>query len=172
MRLSTLRLAIPLACAALTGCDLHGRGIDIVPEFDDTFSFETGMEEWYARGIDLGDPPVTWEVARSNERADAGAYSVAFQLANLNDQGKIWIERRYEVAPDQEYEVTLTFALATADYGTINLWRLLAGVSPDQPTAGSQLIATQDTGNGSATDVGFQWVEKTIVLRTRSDADG
>jgi hypothetical protein len=169
MRLLTPRF---LACAALAACDFNGDGVDIVPEFDDAFSFETGMEEWYARGIDLGDPPITWEVARTTERADTGTYSVRLTLDNLNDQGKIWIERRYEVAPDQEYEVSLTLALASTDYGTINLWRVLAGATPEQPVDASQLMSSKDTGNGSATDVGFQWTEKTVTMRTRSDEDG
>ena len=172
-RLTSARCAALLCLGAtLAACDRHGEGLDLVPEFDDNYSFEAGMEGWTVRGTDLGDPPIAWEIARSTDRADTGATSVRFRLANLNDQGKIWIERRYEVAPDQEYDVTLTFDLASADYGSINLWRVLAGAGPESPMVAADLRSAQDTGNGAASDTGFQWVERTVTVRTRSDEDG
>ncbi len=174
MRLLALASAGAFACAILSACDFDGSGLEIVPKFDDRFSFETDadMEEWDARGLDLDDPPITWEIARSTEQATEGAHAVRFRLDNLNDQGKIWIERRYEVAPDQESGVTITFDLVTPDFGTVHLWRRLAGAAPDAPMTAADLISSLDTGNGEPSDVGFQTVEKTVTVLTKSDEDG
>ena len=110
--------------------------------------------------------------ARTIERASDGMHSVRLRLDNLNAQGKIWIERSYDVAPDQEYEVEIGFALASADFGTINLWRVLAGASPDPPTAADALVSTVDTGNGETSDTGVEWVEKSVTVPVESDEDG
>ena len=84
--------------AALSSCDF-GEELVVYPEFDDSFSFERGLEEWSAGGRDLFDPAVTWEVAPSTDRASDGAQSVRLRLDNVNDQGKIWMGRSYGVNP-------------------------------------------------------------------------
>ena len=163
--------AILAAAAALSACDRNTTGFEIVPEFDDVYSFETGMQDWASRSLDLGSPPVAWEIARTNERADDGTQSVRLRLDNQAGEGKIWIERRYEVPPDQEYEITIRFALASADHAGVAPWLVIAGADPDQPVVAADLPAGQDTGNGSATDVGHRWIDRSLVVRTKSDED-
>ncbi len=62
--------------------------------------------------------------------------------------------------------------MASADFGTINLWRVLAGASPDPPTAADALVSTVDTGNGETSDTGVEWVEKSVTVPVESDEDG
>jgi hypothetical protein len=172
-RLSLARLcALAFAGAALTACDRNGASLEIVPEFDDVYSFEAGMENWNPRPLDLGSPPSTWEIVRSNASAAAGNQSVQLRLDNTSGQGKIWIERRYQVPPDQEYEVTLLFALGSADHSAVPAWRVLAGVARDQPAVAADLTTSSDTWNGSAAGVGQEWNEKTVIVQTKSDAEG
>ena len=160
-----------IACLSLAVCDFKG-DLVVVPEFENVFSFEIDMEKWYPRGIDLLDPPVTWEIARTSERASDGMHSVRLRLDNLNAQGKIWIERSYEVAPDQEYEVEIGFALASADWGSIDLWQVLVGASPDSPTTADAVVSVVDTGNGETSESGVEWVEKSVTVPVESDEDG
>jgi hypothetical protein len=163
---------LALACAALTACDRNGTGLEIVPEFDDAYSFETGMENWSSRALDLGDPPSIWEIIPSGASASAGSQSVQLRLDNTNGLGKIWIERRYAVPPDQEYEITLRFGLGSADYSGVPAWSVLASATPDQAAAAADLTTSSDTWNGSASDVGQQWGEKTVLVQTKSDSGG
>ena len=156
---------------ALEACDFNADPLVIEPEFDDISSFETDLWKWVARGVDITDPPVAWEVVRSGERATQGTQSVRLRLANLNDQGKVWIERRYEVADDQLYSVESSFDFASADWGDVNLWRILAGAGPVSPASGGP-TPQGSTANGSASDEGHQWLPKVYTLEARSSADG
>ena len=172
-RYSLARLcSVTVACAVLTACDRNGTGLEIIPEFDDVFSFETGLENWNPRAVDLGTPPSSFEILRTSGTASAGSQSEQLRLDNANGQGKIWIERRYQVPPDQEYEITLLFALNSADHSGVPAWRVLAGATANQPAVAGDLTATSDTWNGSATNVGQQWGERTVIVQTKSDAQG
>ena len=109
---------------------------------------------------------------RTNAGASDGSQSVQLRLDNTNGQGKIWIERRYAVPPDQEYEVTMRFALGSADHAGLPAWPVLASATPDQPATAADLTTSSDTWNGSMSDVGQQWSEKTVVVQAKSDAAG
>ena len=62
---------VALLTTPLAACDQVG-DITLVPEFDLTYSFESGLAEWFANGVDLTDPIVTWSVEPSNEQASSG----------------------------------------------------------------------------------------------------
>lgn len=79
---------------------------------------------------------MVWEVARSSDQASDGEQVTRLRLDNLNSQGKIWIERRYEVEEDQFYSIKISFDFGSADWGDVNLWRLPAGAVADSPTVG------------------------------------
>lgn len=95
-----------------------------------TFSFENSLEGWTPKGTDLSSPPIEWSIEPSQDRASDGAYSAKFVLNNLNDAGKIWLERPFTVQPNQSYHVTVQFSLGTQDFGLANLFRIIAGVRP------------------------------------------
>jgi hypothetical protein len=134
--------------------------------------FESGLDGFAPDGADLDDPPVEWSVARSNERAESGAWSVRLQLENLNDAGKIWLERPFELEPGRTYDVAIAFDFASADFGDINLWTIVAGASGEDPEDRDDLVSRDDTGNGADADVGYVWERKEYAFAGETGGDG
>jgi hypothetical protein len=135
--------------------------------------FESGFDGFAPDGADLDDPPVEWSVERSNERAESGAWSVRLQLENLNDAGKIWLERRFDgLEPGRTYDVELSFDFASADFGDINLWTIVAGASGADPEDRDDLVSRDDTGNGADADVGYVWGRKEYALAAETGDGG
>lgn len=170
-----MRPTIPTLLALLlvmlaAGCadDALGPGADLVFET----SFESGFDGFVVDGTDLDDPPVEWEIERSNERANDGEWSVRFELENLNDAGKIWIERRFDLEPNRAYDVHLSYAFASADFGDVNLWTVIAGVAPVDPESVDDLSFQGSTSNGADDDVGFVWLEFVTPLEVTTGPTG
>ena len=114
---------------------------------------------------------MVWEVVRSSDRASDGERAIRLRLDNLNSQGKIWIERRYDVEINQVYSVKISFDFGSADWGEVNLWRLLAGSGTDSPSVTGSLSVRGDSGNGESGDRSFQWIPKTYEMGLRSGTD-
>lgn len=164
-------LAILLAAMlALFGCADDPTGPEGEVRF--TTSFESGLEGFVADGTDLDDPPIEWSIERTDERADDGAWSVRLHLENLNDAGKIWIERAFELEPDRPYDVAIAFAFATADFGDINAWTIVAGASPENPETAGDLTFQGETAHDEGDDVGVVWLEQRHDLVATAGADG
>lgn len=146
------------------------------PSQTSSFSFEDGMQDWSPSGtdLDLGNETVEWVIERSQDRSTDGSFSLKFYLNNLNDAGKIWIEKRFDVNPNQEYTVRVEYDFATADFGNMNLWRIITGASHESPeTADDLTSAYQDsTGNGHDSDVGYQWLTKEYEFSALSSSQG
>ena len=169
---TSARLGAAIFClCSLGGCDRRGFDLIVEPEFEDAFSFETDLSNWVPRGSDLEDPPVVWEVVRSSDRPSDGERAIRLRLDNLNSQGKIWIERRYDVEINQVYSVKISFDFGSADWGEVNLWRLLAGSGTDSPSVTGSLSVRGDSGNGESGDRSFQWIPKTYEMGLRSGTD-
>src|SRR6185503_5021866 len=66
------RAAVLVVALGVAACDFNGDPLVILPEFDDVTSFETDLEKWVPRAVDIGTPPATWEVVRSGDRATQG----------------------------------------------------------------------------------------------------
>ncbi|MGH7570807.1 MAG: hypothetical protein ACREMK_03050 [Gemmatimonadota bacterium] len=129
------------------------------------FTFENNIGEWMADATDVDDPPVTWSVERSNELAERGEWSVRLSLDNLNDAGKIWMEREFQLAPGITYGIEVSFDFASADFGNVNLWRIIAGATAVDPeTADDLTFQDDDTGNGADEDVGHVWTARRYEL--------
>ncbi|MBV9868535.1 MAG: hypothetical protein JO316_24540 [Abitibacteriaceae bacterium] len=184
-------LLIFLAIMALAGCG--GSSLDGVntptptpstpttPAGTQVFSFEKSLEGWSAHALDVYDPGqapnappaiARWSVQHSGERATSGHTALKLSLDNLTDAGKVWIERPFSVQANQRYRVNVKYALATADFGDIGLWNLITGVSAQPPRTRDQLMFQGNTGNGSPTDVGYQWLEKTYSFDATSAMNG
>jgi len=163
------------------------------PSEEETYSFEQDMEGWAAGGTDLywgncsagasairpsvvaqGNCSVAWSVERTTELAREGAFSVRLSLENLNDAGKIWIERPFNVTPERTYRVHVSFAFASADFGSVNHWRIIAGALSERPTSADDLTSAyrEDTGNGLDSPSGHVWLEKGYDSTVRSDSGG
>lgn len=171
---SFVRIPLPLVLAPLLLASVCDTGTDIVvvPEFDFDFGFESGMDGWVPRAVDVGDPPIPWSVAHTTERANGGSGSVRVHLDNVNDAGKIWMERALEVAPEEPYEVEIRFMLGTADWGDVNLFKVIAGAHGASPEEAADLTFRDDTGNGASTDAGYVWQERVYTARATADEDG
>jgi hypothetical protein len=136
------------------------------------FSFDSGLEGWTAAGTDLTDPPVQWSIQRTTERTKRGAGSAKFFLDNMNDAGKIWLQRAFTLEANTDYTVRVSYAFGTADYGDINLWRIIAGAHTQPPQTAEDLAFRDGTGNGAGADVGYRWVDRTYTMEARADAAG
>jgi len=164
-------LAILLAAVlALFACADDPTGPEGVVRF--TTSFESGLDGFAADGTDLDDPPIEWSIERSDERADDGQWSVRLHLENLNDAGKIWIERAFELEPGRAYRVEISYAFATADFGEINTWTIIAGASTQDPETVDDLTFQGSTAHDRGEDVGYVWLERSHDLAATTDAAG
>lgn len=152
-------------------CDQVG-DIVFVPEFDLSYSFESGLDGWFGNGVDLTDPIVTWSVQASSEQASMGASSAQLYVDNVNGMAKVWMERAAVVGPSVAYDVDISFDFGTADFGEINLWRILAGAHTGSPGTAAALTVQDATGNGSAANVGVKWLQKSYRQRAVSDSGG
>ena len=85
---------------------------------------------------------------------------------------KVWIERAVNVAPSVLYDVDISFDFGTADFGEVNLWRILSGAHTNSPATAAALTVQEATGNGSPANVGVRWLQKSYRVRASSDAGG
>jgi hypothetical protein len=160
-----------LALAAVLGaCDDDSTGPDDQETF--TFSFEDDLQGWAAQGIDLDDPPVTWAITQSEDTSTAGDGSAKFVLDNLNDAGKIFLERAFELEPDTEYDVRIAFDFASADWGDQNHWTIIAGAHAAPPEDRDDLRMQGNTANGEDEEGEHVWLEKSYDLQVTSDDEG
>lgn len=162
---------VALLTTPLVACDQVG-DIVFVPEFDVSYSFESGLEGWFGNGVDLTDPIVAWSVQASSDYASSGGSSARLYIDNVNGMAKVWIERAAEVQPGVAYDVDISFDFGTADFGEVNLWRILAGAHTGSPGTAAALTVRDASGNGSASDVGVQWLPKSYRMRAVSDPGG
>jgi|GEM_PF-1566431 len=155
---------------------LLGNGCQCAPptgDYDEgthRYSFETGMQGWQSDGADLDNPPVEWSIERSQYISSDGDYSVELYLNNLNDAGKIWVERVFRVLPDQPYSVDLKYDFASRDWGDINLWTIISGAVPAGPDVAP--VFQGNTGNNAEQDAGYVWLDKSYHFETMSNSDG
>lgn len=159
-------LSIPLA--GLLACEADD------PFIQQTFgfTFETGLVQWEPDGTDLEDPPVEWSIEISDSIANEREQSVRLHLENFNDAGKIWMERAITLLPRSTYDVTLAFDFASADFGDVNLWTLIAGATNENPEVADDLVFQSDTGNGAGSDQGFVWERKEFRFTVDTGSDG
>lgn len=135
------------------------------------YSFEEDMQGWKKNGTDLDNPPINWSVERSSEMSTDGDYSIKFYLENFNDAGKIWMEKTFDVDPNSIYEVKISYTFATADYGDVNLFKIITTVLSDEFGGKSDLNYEGDTGHHSdAQD--FVWLNKEFDYIVETDESG
>ena len=166
MKLKVFSCLVILILAILTGCD--GSGVPSSGTI--AFSFEEDMEGWVANGTDLNNPPVEWSIERSKDIASDGKTAIRLYLNNMNDAGKIWIERQFEGEPNRTYRIRLEYDFATADWGDINLWTIIAGIVPESDK--KELVYQEATGNNATPEDGFVWLRKSYDFDVKSGPDG
>lgn len=137
-----------------------------------TFSFESGLQGWDVAGADLDNPAVDWDITQTTDVANTGDASVRLMLDNLNDAGKIWIVRAFDVEPGQTYRADISFAFGTADYGSVNLWTIIAGAHAEPPVEANDLDFRDNTGTGQSEGTGLVWLDKSYTSTVTANADG
>lgn len=165
-----------MLAAALVACGACSVSIGPGEEVWHVFSFEQGLEGWTpARtDIEVGNDTIPWSIQWSHDRATDGGASLELYMHNLTDAGKIWVERAVRADPDRTYRVHVEFDLATADYGDLNHFTIIAGAVTRPPRARQELEPAFQgkTGNGSPSDVGYKWLRKSYDFTVRSGPDG
>lgn len=136
------------------------------------FTFDTNMEGWQAAATDTLDPPIDWHVTHTSDRGHPDDGSIELHLENLNDAGKIWMERDFNLAPGVTYDVSVRYALGTSDWGFVNLFTLITGVHAAPPRQAADLTFQGDTGHGGDADIGVVWLERTYDLSITAPPDG
>jgi hypothetical protein len=141
------------------------------------YSFENDLQGWARKrtDIDLSADTIAWSIERSQDTAIDGSTSCRLFLNNLNDAGKIWIERVFAGAPNHIYHVTLDYALASADFGHVNTFRIIAGAFSQSPQTSSDLAPAfqGDTYNGidSVSNV-YVWLDKSYEFDVTTGSRG
>jgi hypothetical protein len=169
-----LRLTLATFVLMAAACS-EGTGPDDDPHIE-TFSFEEGLASWSPDVTDLqvGDEPSDWSITTTSDSATDGERSVQFVLENPSDEGKIWIERGFQLEPETSYDVRIELDLGTSDFGAVNMWRVIAGVGSRSPETGQDLeLAFRDeTGHGGDQDVGLVWLAKSYDAAATTGSDG
>jgi hypothetical protein len=170
MRMRSMGLAGMLFLAACGGPTQ--RTLDPASNF---YSFETGMEGWEARGLDLalGAGEIAWSIALDVTLASDSRTSLKVYLANYNDAGKIFVQRTFNLFPNTKYDVAIRFDLASSDFGEVNLFRIIAGGFPRPPVSPQDLRPAfrDSTGNGRSTS-GYVWLSKIYRDVLQTDSSG
>lgn len=144
-------------------------------ETTESYSFENDFEGWSVNATDVGgNAPIEWSVTRSQDRAKVGVTSIKCLLDNLNDAGKIWIERPFTVQPNRVYRVSVEYALAAINsQGGAGLFTIITGVLKKSPKTREHLYpANKDSAHNGTTESGYKWLDKKYDFVVRSDEQG
>jgi hypothetical protein len=141
-------------------------------QIEESYSFENDLEGWTVHATNVNaelPPPIT----PSQDRAKDGLTSLKF-LVNRDDSfQQVWIEKVFDIAPNQVYDVDIDYALGTADCCS-NPFSLLTGITKKTPAVLADFASVgQDyVDTGEKTIVGYKWVDKQYSFTTRSDDQG
>jgi hypothetical protein len=131
------------------------------------------MEGWSkgATDLEIGDSFIRWSIDPSNEKSADSSYSLQYYLENWNDQGKIWIYKGFPVSRAGNYTVKISYKFCTADFGIVNLFRIITGVHAFLPQRGTELTYQDETGNGTDNYQNFLWLDKTYEFSIQPTVD-
>jgi hypothetical protein len=95
------------------------------------FSFEGGLQGWSRdHFIDCEQDPepcvFNWRITRSTQQAHDGNTSLKMFLDGTNDDGTIWLERRFDVKPNSTTKVRIRFWLWSEGQSDFNTWPVVA----------------------------------------------
>lgn len=148
----------------------HQDPIEIVPEFDLSYSFESGMEGWEPAAFVAGGS--TWSVQRSTEEASQGAASLRLALDDAGGQGTVVVVRELEVEPDRAYRVTVSLDLGTTDRSGTDPWRVVAAADSVAPETVDALVPRGGTDAPADPAQGVAWVGQEYTFTATGGPDG
>ena len=82
------------------------------------------------------------------------------------------METLFNVTSDTQYEVTVSYTFASRDFGDVNLFTLITGVSTTSPETVEDLMFQGDTGHHQNETQGFIWMEKHFTFEVHTDQKG
>ncbi len=169
-----VRVALLAPVALAAGCSDSAARPPVL-RFSERWSFEDGLEGWQTRGLDLelAGGEIAWSIVPSTARASDGSTSLELHLDNLNDAGKIFIQRAIVLEPETDYDVALRFDLATQDWGDVNFFAIVAGALNSAPASGAEIAALDQgsTRSGGGETV-WVWIPKTVGTRVHTGPGG
>ncbi len=135
------------------------------------YSFENGMNGWTKNGLDLDHPPINWSVETTTNESYSDNSSVKFYLDNINDAGKIWMEKFFDVEKNSLYDVDVRYKFGTSDFGTVNLFKIITTISVDNISNRDDLVYQGETGNNKESEE-FVWLNKSIDSIIETNENG
>lgn len=113
-----------------------------------TFSFENGLQGWTRdHFIDCEQDPApctfNWRISRSTQQAKSGTTSLKAFLDGTNDDGTIWLERRFDVKGRSTVE--LSFWLWSESQSDFNTWPVVAYIGKRNPETESDFTIVGQT---------------------------
>ncbi len=161
-----------LLLGAAAGCNDDPAAPSPGDPVEESFTFDENLEGWQAAATDTLNPPIEWHVQHTTERARMGSGSVELHLENFNDAGKIWMERGFELDPGVLYQVEVSYAFGTADWGDVNLFTIIAGVHDTAPRDADELTFQGETGHDEGQDAGYVWLDQAYDFLIPAPDDG
>lgn len=140
-------------------------------DISEFYSFENDLEGWTTKGTDL--VLNEWSITRSQDMAKEGSSSLKLDLFNRNDAGKIWVEKAFTVKPNQIYQASVEYALASAEFVAGTAWVVITGVLNKSPQNAIDLgPAYKDGTQNNRDSSGFAWTKRGYDFTVRSDERG
>jgi len=143
----------------------------------DTADFEAGWQGWAGDVADVLVSPgdeIYWELDRSTDLAFSGDWSVWLTADNRTDACKLWVEKRYQLAPSTTYTACISYKFCSEIGGIVGTWTILAGAMNADPETGYDIfqagLARETTYNGGV--AGFTWLSKTYTMDVTTAESG
>src|SRR3569832_63088 len=110
------------------GCS-ESTAIDTGGSVDLSYSFDQGLADWQTGETDIivGGNPIAWHIKPSSVFTFDGNPALEFYMENFSDAAKIWITRPVSLSPNTDYQVRVSYELATSDWGDANFFSLMTG---------------------------------------------
>ncbi|MCA9736291.1 MAG: hypothetical protein R3E98_04680 [Gemmatimonadota bacterium] len=137
--------------------------ITIVPEIDERWSFEGSLEGWSAAALGGLTPGVDWSIQSDAGSAVDGQASLRFTVDDATGNGRVWIERAFAVAAEEEYRVDIGFQVGSEDAPGVTPWSAVVGATLDAPSATGTVAVDGPLGDASG-GTGVTWTPLTQSL--------
>ncbi len=144
------------------------------PQIEETYSFENDFEGWTIRS-NQQEPNLPPPVTRSQERAVDGTTALRLIVNRLGVFQGVWIEKSFTIEPNQIYDVSIDYSLASKDCCRSNPSYILTGIINKSPDPAIRDLAPTGQGiadNGEETFSDFKWLNKEYEFTVRTDEQG
>ena len=140
------------------------------PEGSEFFSFESDMEGWMpnATDLDFGGSSIDWSITRIQPYSlggEDGASAIQFDINNVNQKGKIWIQRPFSVERGSKYKVNVEYGFNSGDRGSNPRFTIITGVLRWRPETADDLVPAYQEDTTSSY---WGWLHKNYTFKVKS----